>query len=183
MNEPAPQGPSHDELYERFVPLFVAHEAKLRSFLRTMLPRWDQIDDVMQQTSLVAWRKFGDFDPNTNFMAWVGAIARFEALHVMRDRARERLTFSSDLLDFMADEALQEVDVRERERTALTRCIEKLPSREKELLQLAYQPGVRFHEVADQLGRSTQGVYKALQRLRGRLTECAQRELNATGHE
>jgi RNA polymerase sigma-70 factor (ECF subfamily) len=176
---PPADGPTQpaDERYERFVRLFVAHEARLRGFLRTLLPRWEQIDDVMQETSLVAWRKFAQFDPNTNFLAWAGAIARFEALRHLRDRSRDRLTFSDELIELMAAEAIDDTDTLERQRVALNRCLEKLEPAQQELLRLAYQPGVRFHEVAARLGRTVQGMYKTIQRLRARLTECVQAEL------
>jgi RNA polymerase sigma-70 factor, ECF subfamily len=177
MHEPPPTRASNDELYERFVPLFVAHEARLRSFLRALRPRWEQVDDVMQETSLVAWRKFAQFDPGTNFMAWVAAIARFEALRHLRDRGRERLTFSDDLADVIATDALAHADALERERVALDRCLGKLQAKQKELLEVAYQPGVRFREVAMRAGRSIEGCYKTIQRLRVRLLECIQREL------
>lgn len=177
MPAPPPPRAANDELYERFVPLFVAHEARLRSFLRALLPRWEQVDDVMQETSLVAWRKFAQFDPNTNFMAWVAAIARFEALRHVRDRGRERLTFSDDVSEFIAADALVHADTLERERAALDRCLDKLQAEQKALLEVAYQPGVRFREVAARAGRSIEGCYKTIQRLRVRLLDCIQREL------
>lgn len=166
-----------DMLYERFVSLFVAHETRLRGFLRSLLPQWDAIDDVMQETSLVAWRKFERFEQGTNFMAWVVSIARFEALRYLRTRRRDRLVFSDEVFDLIADDGLEELDSLDREREALGRCILKLPTAQRELLQLAYQPGVKFHEVAERSGKSVQGFYKTIQRLRGRLSECIRGEL------
>jgi RNA polymerase sigma-70 factor, ECF subfamily len=177
MNAPPEPHAANDELYERFVPLFVAHEARLRSFLRALLPRWEQVDDVMQETSLVAWRKFAHFEPNSNFMAWVAAIARFEALRHLRDRGRDRLTFSPDLLEYIAADALEHTDTLARERVALDRCLDTLQAGQKELLEIAYQPGVRFRQVAAEAGRSVEGCYKTIQRLRIRLLECIQRQL------
>ena len=177
MNQPPPQSPQNDALYERFVPLFVAHEARLRGLLRTLLPRWDAVDDVLQETSLVAWRKFAQFDPGTNFMAWVGTIARFEALRYLRDQGRDPHVFSDELFELMATEAAAEADALERERTALGRCLQKLPATQREFLELAYQPGAQFNELALQAGRSVEGVYKSIQRMRSRLLECIQREL------
>ena len=177
MNQPLPQSPENDARYEKFVPLFVAHEARLRGFLRSLLPRWDAVDDVLQETSLVAWRKFAQFDPATNFMAWVTAIARFEALRHLRDEGRDPHLFSDELFELMASEAAAEADALERERVALGRCLQKLPAAQREFLELAYQPGTQFNELATQAGRSVEGVYKSIQRLRSRLLDCIQREL------
>ena len=124
--------------YEEFVRLFVAHEGRLRAFIRALLPTWADVDEVMQETSLVAWRKFARFERGTNFMAWAATIARFEALD---------------------------------------RCLAKLGDTQRELLLLSYQPGARLHEVAARAGRSVQGHYKSVQRLRARLLECIEGEL------
>ena len=114
------------EYYETFVRLFVAHEGRLRGFLRTIVSDWNDVDEVMQETSLVAWRKFAQFETGTNFMAWTAAIARFEALKHLRKQSRDRLVFNEDLLDLLAHESVEEADVLEKHRSALATCLEKL---------------------------------------------------------
>ena len=57
----------HDA-YEQFIRLFVAQEGRLRAFLRTLVPSLDELDEVMQETSLVAWRKFAQLEPGTDFL-------------------------------------------------------------------------------------------------------------------
>lgn len=169
--------PATPEQYESFVRLFVSHESRLRAFVHTLLNNWDAVDEVMQETSLVAWRKFNQFEPASNFMAWSAAIARFEALKHLRRLSRERLVFNDEILDLLAEETLEEADTLEQHRTALSSCIEKLDERQRQLLKLAYQPGVKFHEVAAQAGKSTQAFYKTIQRLRATLLQCAERQL------
>jgi RNA polymerase sigma-70 factor, ECF subfamily len=165
------------ETYEAFVRLFMAHEPRLRGFLRSLLPTWGDVDDVLQETSLIAWRKFSQFEPNSNFMAWIGTIARFEALRHCRTKARDRLVFNDDLLDLLADESLTETDLREREHQALRHCLDKLPTDQARYLDLAYQPGVKFHEAAQLAGKSVAAFYKILQRLRTILQTCMTKEL------
>ncbi len=176
---PAPNQPADPAAaaYEEFVRLLVAHEAHLRGFLRALLPAWDDVDEVMQQTSLVAWRKFSQFERGTNFMAWAAAIARFEALKHRRARSRDRLVFSPEVLDLIADEAAHEPEAFVRERVALEGCLGKLDAASRELLRLSYQPGAKFHEVAARASKSVQGYYKTIQRLRARLLDCIRAEL------
>ena len=52
---------SDDERYEAFVRLLVEHEPRVRSFLRGLLPTWHEVEEVTQEASLIAWRKFDDF--------------------------------------------------------------------------------------------------------------------------
>ena len=171
--DPVPQ----PEQYEAFVRLFVTNEGRLRGFLRTLLRDWNDVDEVMQETSLIAWRKFSQFDVTTNFMAWAAAIARFEALKHLRKQSRDRLVFNDEILDLLAEESLEKVDTLEHHCSALGKCLEKLDSRQKELLQLAYQPGVKFHEVAEQAGKSAQAFYKTIQRMRATLLDCAEKQM------
>jgi RNA polymerase sigma-70 factor (ECF subfamily) len=52
-------------------------------------------DDVLQEAAMIAMRKLGDFDPATNFTAWMGEIVRNVARNHGRKRARRR-TASAD---------------------------------------------------------------------------------------
>lgn len=177
MPTPLPASDSASSDYQAFVQLLVSHEARLRSFLRSLLPDWSDVDEVLQETSLVAWQKFGRFERGTNFMAWAAAIARFEALEYLRQRGRANRVFSPEVLALIADEAVARTDPLEHERHALERCLEKLADAQRELLLLSYRPGARLHEVATQAGRTVQGYYKTVQRLRIRLLECIRQEL------
>jgi RNA polymerase sigma-70 factor (ECF subfamily) len=174
---PAKAGESESPRYGEFICLFVAHEARLRGFLRSLLPAWADVDEVMQETGIVAWRKFDRFVGGTSFMAWAATIARFEALDHLRRRSRERLVFSAAVVDAMTAEIGSEDNALERERRALGRCLERLEASERELLLLSYRPGARLAEVAAQSGKSVQAGYKSVQRLRTRLRTCIEREL------
>lgn len=168
---------AHPDPYEDFVRHLLQHEQQVRAFLRSLLNSWDEVDDVMQNTSLVAWRKHAQFEPGTSFLNWLMTIARFEALNHRRGQARSRLVLSDEVIDLIAEEALHEDAAAERERQALEQCLEKLPPAQRELLQASYQPGVRFNEIAAQTNRSVQALYKTIQRLRAALLACIEQQM------
>jgi len=68
---------SDDVRYETFVRLLLEHEPRVRAFLRGLLPTWQDVDEVTQEASLVAWRKFGDFEEGSSFGGWLLTIACF----------------------------------------------------------------------------------------------------------
>jgi len=173
----SPANPADDKAYERFVHLLVQHEAALRAFVRSLLPRWEDVDEVMQESTLVAWRKFGQFQEGSSFLAWAGAIARFEALKQLRKQSRDRLVFSDDVLELIVQEGLEESAALERERRALEECLGKLDVAQRDLLRISYEPGARLHEVAARAGKSVQAFYKTIQRLRQTLLDCIERRL------
>ncbi len=131
----------------------------------------------MQETGLVAWKKFAEFDRNTNFVAWSATIARFEALKFRRKQARDRLVFSDELLDILVREGEEEIATRESEYRALEKCLRKLPEKQRVAIQEAYAPGVTYYEVAAKLGKSAQAFYKTIQRTRQTLLDCMTMEL------
>lgn len=158
--------------YETFVQLLARHERGLRAFVYTLLPEMQHTDEVIQETCLVMWRKFADFEPNSDFLAWACTVARFEAIKYRRKLARDRHVFHPDLLSLLAEEAINELSRREDERQALDQCLQKLSSQQRELVQACYSEGVTIKQVAENLDKSATALYKALNRIRVLLLDC-----------
>ena len=167
-----------DQHYEIFVERFTKHEADIRRFIRSLLPTWNDVDEVVQQTALVFWKKFDQYDPDTHFMKWACVIARFEALSFRRKMAREKLVFRDDILELMADEGMEELDQRSAEHEALQTCLANLPENHHKLLTLAYTPGVKIVDLAEEAGSTSAAFYMKLKRLRGHLMTCIESRLS-----
>jgi RNA polymerase sigma-70 factor (ECF subfamily) len=165
--------------HEAFLQQFMRNERSVRAYLRALLASWEEVDEAMQETSMVAWRKYSEFDPSTNFGAWLAMIARFEALKLRRSKRRDRLVFSDGLLDLLESEGIEELERLEGRRRALEQCIGRLGESQRQLLQSAYGSGLTLREVAVRFGRSVDGFYKSLQRLRTALLRCSESELEA----
>jgi RNA polymerase sigma-70 factor (ECF subfamily) len=170
-----PEMTSSDQ--QSFLQQFVQHERSVRAYLRTLLSSWEDVDEAMQETSLVAWRKFGEYSPGTNFGTWLAIIARLEALSLRRRRRRDRLLFSDRVLELLENEGIEDLERLQRCRRALERCIQRLSDAQRELLQAAYGSGLKLREVAVKLGRSVDALYKSVQRLRSALLACSEQEL------
>lgn len=167
------------DAYERFLKLFAHHENDLRTFIRSLMPTWHDADEVLQQSALVIWRKFDQFDPRdknggTDFMKWACVIARFEALAYRRKMARDRHVFREDILELMADEGSEEVEERQAEYEALESCLAEMPEKHRSLLVLAYTSGVKVKELAAEAGSTSAAFYMRLNRLRKQLMHCVE---------
>ena len=156
------------------------HAPRVRSFLRGLLPSWSEVEEVAQEASLVAWRKFDDFEEGTSFGGWLLTIARFEALKYRRRVARSPLVFVDDVWDLLAEEASGE-GVQQIRRRHLEGCLEKMYFSKRELLLKVHSPGVVMREVALQAGKSEQAFYKIIQRLRAVLLDCVSKTIAAEG--
>lgn len=164
--------PTGEDPYRAFMRLFTRHEGALRCLLRTLLPSWDDVDEVMQDVSMVAWTKFDRFDPQTDFARWAATIARYEVLNYRRTKARDRLVFDEDLLLLLADECQEEFAESEQERRALDGCLDKLPAHQRELVLRVYSAGQKIKPIAEEIGVSPNALYKTLGRLRLILLRC-----------
>jgi RNA polymerase sigma-70 factor (ECF subfamily) len=153
-------------------------QTRLYSCIHSLTRDLNDADDLFQQTALILWKKFDDFDRDRSFFSWACGIARLEVRNFLRSRGRQRLYFSDDLnlLLIEAQEALTS-DEEEERREALAKCITKLRERDRELLMECYQDQKGVNEAAGSRGRSPQSVYNSLRRIRRALYECIDRTL------
>ena len=127
----SPAAGGDDSRYEAFVRLLVESEPRMLSYLRGLLPAWHDGEEVAQEASLVAWRKFAQFEAGTNFCGWLLTIARFEALKYRRKVARSPLVFSDEVWELLAATEAEPASIR---REALEICLGKLPRAERNLV-------------------------------------------------
>ncbi len=169
-----------DDRYEAFVRLLVEHEPRVRSFLRGLLPTWYDVEEVAQEASLIAWRKFDSFEEGTAFGGWLLTIARFEALKYRRRVARSPLVFTDEVWELLAEEASGE-EAQQIRRRHLEVCLEKLESSKRDLLLQVHTHGVVMRKVAEESGKSEQAFYKVIQRLRAVVLDCVLKEIATEG--
>ncbi len=161
---------------ERFVRLYAEYEPRVRAFVRAGLPSVHDANEVMQEVSVVAWRKFATLQNNDGFGRWLCVIARFEILKYWRTKARDRLVLDDELLANMAEEGEEELDIRALEIHNLQTCIGKLPEKHRQLVIQAYTQGQSKKVLAEQVGKTQEAMYQLLCRLRLALMNCISRE-------
>jgi RNA polymerase sigma-70 factor (ECF subfamily) len=151
-------------------------QGRLYGYIHSLVRDLNDADDLFQQTTLILWKKFAQFDPTASFFAWACGVARLEVANFLRARGRRRLYFS-DELNLQLIEAQEEMEQEELEdrRHALARCVEKLRQRDQELLRECYGQEAGVHEAAGKRGRSTQSIHNSLRRIRRALFECISR--------
>jgi RNA polymerase sigma-70 factor, ECF subfamily len=165
-----------------FAALLRHHQTQLFGYIYSLVRDLNDADDLFQQTSLVLWDKFEQFDSSRSFINWSCGVARYEVLNFLRSRSRNRLYFSDELNLALieAHESLEHEQFEDR-RDALAGCMKKLRERDLELLETCYGRSVCIQEVAQAWGRSTHSIHNSLRRLRRVLFECVRRSLAQGG--
>jgi RNA polymerase sigma factor CnrH len=141
------------------------------------LPETD-IDDVVQETFVAAWRALDDYDQSRPFRAWLFSVG----LNKMRDlyRFRKVRHFLFGALDFdhsglppIEDERPgpeREVAAR-RELALVTRTLDRLPRDQREAIVLTAIVGLSQPEAAQALGVTTKALEGRISRARERLAQ------------
>ena len=169
----------HQPMEESFLRMFVRHEEDLRSYARALLPHWDAVGEVMQEASVVMWRKLNQLRDESEFLPWAKVIVRFEVLKARRKAARDRLCFSDDVFELLAaDKTDTSEDSLEQERAALNACLAKLDDPQRDLVLLPYHGHGGVTELAESSGQTVNSLYKKIGRLRSKLTQCVESQLN-----
>ena len=155
--------------------LFVRHEGAIRAFVRALQPSLADADDVLQETFLTVSRKASAFEPGTNFVAWACGIARLKLLENFRQRKRANVLSEAALIA-LAEEAppAEATGLREE---ALSRCIEKLAPKSRDLLWRRYSGRQDSDAIAVGLGMTSTAVRVALSKARAFLRDCVSAEL------
>lgn len=172
MSAPTPIAPR--ESHEIFMQLLARHEPVIRGYLRALVSRAAEVDELMPDVALVAWRKFSELQEHEAFPRWACVIARYEVMRFRRDKARDRLVLDEAVIARLADEGVGETSLRERQMAALEECVARLPAERRELLLACYGSDVAIKEIAVRTGRTVDGLYQLLRRIRVDLQRCVE---------
>lgn len=175
--------PDSDDNHERFIALLTKHERVIRASICSVIRRPEDVDEIMQNVSLVAWRKFGTLTDAEGFAKWACVIARYEVLTFRRGKARDRFEFDESLIEKITAEAAAEVPQLNQRMQLLDDCLGKLPDDRRALVLKAYEPGCKTADLAGKMGKTADGMYQLLRRIRLELKECVDRELTGKSSE
>ena len=164
---------------EAFLKLFLKHESSLKAYIRSCVIRSEEVDEIMQEVSLVAWRKFETLEQPEKFGAWTCLIAQFEVLKFRRKKARDRLVLDEDIITKIGIDAEEQVSRRELQLSVLDKCLKNLRPHEKKLVRQAYTPKVSKKQLAEELGKTEAAFYQKLARIRMKLRDCMNHKMIA----
>jgi RNA polymerase sigma-70 factor (ECF subfamily) len=165
---------------KRLLVLMTKHQRQIFAYIYALVPNRYDAEDLLQETCVVICEKFNDFEEGTDFVAWACQIAYWRVRYSRQKYARSKVVFDQDIVDAVAQTAGAMVEEMDDRHVALADCLQRLPSRDRELLLIRYEPGGGVEEAAQRSGRTVQTAYKALARLRKLLLDCVSSKL-ATG--
>ena len=171
--------PDSKDLFEILVR---EHADMLTVYLRSILGNSPDVDDVFQETMVVAWRRIEDFDRSRPFGPWLRGIARNLASAHFRKAARVCTSATLDQIESRLEQfGSIEGDTWQEKLAHLRDCVGKLPQPYRQPIQLRYFRQQAVRQIAAAMDISGDAVKKRLQRGRSLVMQCILRKLQTAG--
>ncbi len=166
-----------------FEPIIRQFERPLRAWLATHAPPGVDVDEIAQRSFVAAFTRIADFEPGTNFSAWLFTIARFQ-LRTETTRLRRvadyHTRYGPDLLQRELDRRGSEpLEMWATRLEYLRTCLETLGEHVRRFIVWRYDEGIPLEEMATRSGRSVAAVKKQLWLVRKKLQQCIETRMEA----
>ncbi|WP_218565084.1 MULTISPECIES: sigma-70 family RNA polymerase sigma factor [unclassified Pseudomonas] len=151
-----------------FETLYRATSARLFGICLHYLANRAEAEEVLQEVYVSVWLKASSFDPTqASASTWMASIARHKAIDRRRARrVHEPLGTFSQLT--AGDTVVDSVE-RERQGSAIDRCLETLEEAQRRYIRFAFFEGCSYAELAERhsiaLGTMKSWIRRGLQRL------------------
>ncbi len=162
-------------------PAFATELARCQSgvyaYILTLVHDRVAAQDILQDVNLTALQKAAEFTEGTNFFSWASRIAYFHVLRYRRKQGKDRLVFTDDVLDYLAERQADRFEEVGQRAGALKFCLEKLSGKQRELLEQRYAEGGSVLRMAQANGQSVGAISQSLYRIRESLLMCIEKKL------
>jgi RNA polymerase sigma-70 factor (ECF subfamily) len=162
---------------EQFAALWTAAQSTIAAFVRTLIPDYQQADEVLQRVAVTLVRKFDQYDQSRPFAAWAVGVAKYEVLYYRRERATDRHLFGDDIVEQIASRYELLAEDVDPLREALRQCVDQLKGRSHRVIELRYRRGMKSKAIAEEMTLSAGAVRMLLCRVRETLRRCIERRV------
>jgi RNA polymerase sigma-70 factor, ECF subfamily len=179
----SPSDPSASVLLRvRLVQVLTRHQLMITAYARAITGDALLAEDVYQEVGVILAQ-----DPSRIPLAedevavWLRSVTRRKALEIGR-QARRMPRLADDVIDLVGEQFEPgPSDGMSVLREAMVSCLSSLPQDQRRIVDGRYRDELTCEAIAEQVGRSVQGVYAVLKRVRVALQDCVERRLGPTG--
>lgn len=162
---------------ESFLKVLVPNQKRIFSYIATMVPNYADAEDIMQEVVGLLWKKFSEYTPNTDFVAWALTIAKYKIYEYYKDVKRANRKLSNETIRILEKESSTTSADYNLHLEAVKKCIQKLDAKDYKLVHLRYEMNQNVKYMASRFGISVQSIYKSLARIHNVLMWCVNRQL------
>ena len=171
----------HGELSaeEVFEVLARQNSGALLAFIRSLVRENAMVDDVYQETLMIAWRRLETYDRERPFGPWLRGIAHKVAMSSFRKAGRE-YSVDAALLGVI-EQKVSHLESREIEHGSIghaevNECVSLLPDGFREAIELVYRSDRSVSDAAHAAQIGVEAMKKRVQRARALLADCLRKK-------
>lgn len=162
----------------RLVQVLARHQVMILAYARAIVRDLHLAEDIYQEVAVILAQDPTRMpDDEAGLAPWLREITRRKALELLR-KARRACPLDDEVLELVAGafdptppDALGDL------RAAMAGCLDRLPDDSRSIVTGRYADDLSCEDIAARVGRSVQGVYAVLKRLRLALQDCVERAL------
>lgn len=158
--------------------LFLAYKDYVKGVALRYAPMPNLAEDVVQQVFAEFIAKADEWDLDNNVKSLLGVMARNFARRYWQDELHkkpESLRAVAMHIQHLAEE--HDSDQYQDDLRALQECLQKAPSKTRQLIEMHYFEGISINDLATKLNLNTDSIYQAIHRLRTKLRRCIEQAL------
>lgn len=148
--------------------LYVGYHRRLARFLSRFTPRYENIEEIINDTFMVVWQNAKDFRNASQVSTWIIGIAYRTALKSIRRQKNHSGTHSLDDYPEQAIDPTSDTEVKDW----LKHGLDRLSDEHRLTLELAYHMGHSLEEVAAITGCPVGTVKARMFHAREKLRQC-----------
>jgi RNA polymerase sigma-70 factor (ECF subfamily) len=136
---------------QAFEALYRIYYRRLTRFLDRLTRRPQMIDEILDDTMLVVWRKAVTFNGQSQVSTWIFAIAYRKAMKALkRESSRMRILVDHD--EPPNAPSPEAVFIDRESRSAIRNLVAGLSAEQRAVVELTYYHGCAYKEIADIVG-------------------------------
>jgi RNA polymerase sigma-70 factor (ECF subfamily) len=124
--------------------LYLSYHRRLARFLSRFTPRYENVEEIVNDTFMVVWQNAKDFRSASQVSTWIFGIAYRTALKSLRRQKNHSAARSLDECPEQTFDPVLEDEVKDW----LKQGLDQLPLEQRMTLELAYHMGHSLEEIA-----------------------------------
>ena len=165
-----------EDNHEHFTRLLLESEPAMLRSIQVAVPHRADAREIMQETAVALWRQFDTFDPTRPFINWAMGFARIETRRFLVRESR-RAQLSEKAIEALELEMEHSTELDHAIESHLATCLGKLNEKSRRLIKDYYHEGRSPESLSKREGRTVEAIYKTIQRSRGELQTCIERQI------
>lgn len=164
------------------VSTLMSEHARLVAYINIIVRDEHLAEDILQTVAIAAIEKADTITDADHLGGWLRHAARLEARHVLRQTRRESQFIDDSVLDMLEAEFENASNTRASHQTAaLNECLSLVEGYPRRVLEMRYRDGLTSSQIAEQMDKRADAIYRVLTRVRAQLRDCIEARLDRLG--